>query len=153
MSCTFACASRYASQTPLLPTQTDNGAFQLWGNAFDQVIASNVNRRMGGSFSWGQWHGNRTASPLTVSSIAPNMRQLWLENEVLDENGVRNYMASARHTHQGAASVASLLAAILTEIHLCKVCSCQEILRRNGLGQEPACATSARSSPLNKTRL
>jgi hypothetical protein len=85
------------------------------------------------------------------------MRQLWLENEVLDENGVRNYMASARHTHQGAASVASLLAsllaAILTDIYLCNVCLCHEMLRRNGLGQEPGCATSAKSSPLNKTQL
>jgi hypothetical protein len=36
----------------------------------------------------------------------------------------------------GAASVASFQAAILTEIYLCNVCSCQEILRRNGRGQE-----------------
>jgi hypothetical protein len=35
----------------------------------------------------------------------------------------------------GAASVASLLAAVVTEIYLCNVCSCHEILRRNGLGQ------------------
>ena len=34
----------------------------------------------------------------------------------------------------GAASVASFWAAILTEIYLCNVCSCQEILRRNGRG-------------------
>jgi hypothetical protein len=34
----------------------------------------------------------------------------------------------------GAASVASSLAAVLTEIYLCNVCSCQEILRRNGRG-------------------
>ena len=30
----------------------------------------------------------------------------------------------------GAASVASFLAAVLTEIYLCNVCSCQGILRR-----------------------
>eukprot|EP01049_Picozoa_sp_SAG25_P007139 SAG25_NODE_567_length_6885_cov_9.281757_5_plen_56_part_00 len=35
----------------------------------------------------------------------------------------------------GATSVASLLAAVLTEIYLCNVCSCQEILRRHGRGQ------------------
>jgi iron complex transport system substrate-binding protein len=35
---------------------------------------------------------------------------------------------------RGAASVASFLAAVLTEIYLCNVCSCQEILRRNGRG-------------------
>jgi hypothetical protein len=34
----------------------------------------------------------------------------------------------------GAASVASFLAAVLTEIYLCNVCSCQEVLRRNGRG-------------------
>jgi hypothetical protein len=35
----------------------------------------------------------------------------------------------------GAASVASFVAAVLSEIYLCNVCSCQEILRRNGRGQ------------------
>jgi hypothetical protein len=34
--------------------------------------------------------------------------------------------------------VASLLAAILTEIYLCNVCSCHELLRRSGLGQDTA---------------
>jgi hypothetical protein len=38
----------------------------------------------------------------------------------------------------GAAAVASFLAAVLTEICLCNVCSSQEILRRNGqCGQSP----------------
>eukprot|EP01049_Picozoa_sp_SAG25_P015028 SAG25_NODE_2891_length_1331_cov_0.860390_1_plen_106_part_00 len=35
----------------------------------------------------------------------------------------------------GAVAVASFVAAILTEIYLCNVCSCQEIVRRNGRGQ------------------
>jgi hypothetical protein len=39
------------------------------------------------------------------------------------------------HPEAGAAAVASVLAAVLTEIYLCNVCSCQEILRRNGRGQ------------------
>ena len=30
------------------------------------------------------------------------MRQLWLDNEILDENGVRNYMSNAKHTQEGA---------------------------------------------------
>jgi hypothetical protein len=34
----------------------------------------------------------------------------------------------------GAASAASFLAAVLTEIYPCNVFSCQEILRRNGRG-------------------
>eukprot|EP01047_Picozoa_sp_COSAG01_P020881 COSAG01_NODE_1195_length_11304_cov_118.555823_4_plen_244_part_00 len=36
----------------------------------------------------------------------------------------------------GAAAVASILAAVLTDSYLCGVCSCQEILRRNGRGQQ-----------------
>jgi hypothetical protein len=45
--------------------------------------------------------------------------------------GVRH----ARLAEGGAAAVASFLAAVLTEIYLRNVCSCQEILRRNGRGQ------------------
>eukprot|EP00937_MAST-01D_sp_MAST-1D-sp2_P006814 g6814.t1 len=84
----------------------DNGAFQVWGNRFESVFAANVGRRMGGFMAWGQHYGNASDTRLdpkgTVTSVGPNTRQLWLENEVLDENGVRNYMASARHTAQGA---------------------------------------------------
>jgi hypothetical protein len=40
----------------------------------------------------------------------------------------------SQHRRHGATSVASLWAAVLTEIYLCDVCSCQEILRRNGRG-------------------
>ena len=34
----------------------------------------------------------------------------------------------------GAASVVSFVAAVVTEIYLCDVCSCQETLRRHGRG-------------------
>jgi hypothetical protein len=34
----------------------------------------------------------------------------------------------------GAASVASFVTAVFTELYLCNVCSCQEITRRNGRG-------------------
>jgi hypothetical protein len=44
------------------------------------------------------------------------------------EGGCFNHHVVAR----GATSVASFLAAALTEIYLCNGCSCQEILRRNG---------------------
>jgi ATP-dependent RNA helicase RhlE len=40
-----------------------------------------------------------------------------------------------RTARAGAAAVVSFLAAVLTEIYLCNVCSCQEILRHNGRGQ------------------
>jgi hypothetical protein len=42
--------------------------------------------------------------------------------------------SAVRMFNLGAASVASFLAAILTEIYLCNVCSDQEILRHNGRG-------------------
>jgi hypothetical protein len=51
-------------------------------------------------------------------------------NRQLDELDISNNDIQER----GAASVASFLAAVLTEIYLCNVCSCQEILRRNGRG-------------------
>ena len=68
------------------------------------MIAGNVGRRMGGFFAWGQWYGNQTVgcTENCVTSIGPDMRQLWLDNEVLDENGVRNYMSNAKHTQEGA---------------------------------------------------
>eukprot|EP01047_Picozoa_sp_COSAG01_P053602 COSAG01_NODE_5763_length_4048_cov_1.373259_3_plen_116_part_00 len=44
----------------------------------------------------------------------------------------------------GATSVASVWAAVVTEIYLCNVCSCQEILRRNGRGQPRGTSRAAR---------
>jgi hypothetical protein len=41
---------------------------------------------------------------------------------------------SSHQRHRGAASAASFLAAVLAEIYLCNVCSCQEVLRRNERG-------------------
>jgi hypothetical protein len=43
-------------------------------------------------------------------------------------------LGSRCEREQGAASVASFLTAVFTEIYLCNVCFCQEILRRNGRG-------------------
>jgi hypothetical protein len=48
----------------------------------------------------------------------------------------------------GAAAVASLLAAVLTEIYLCGVRSCQEILRRNGRDQRAKSASPAHTGRL-----
>eukprot|EP01047_Picozoa_sp_COSAG01_P037290 COSAG01_NODE_2955_length_6799_cov_5.722090_3_plen_198_part_00 len=49
--------------------------------------------------------------------------------------GRRGSHEAAPARARGAAAVASFCAAVLTEIYLCSVCSCQEILRRNGRGQ------------------
>jgi hypothetical protein len=48
--------------------------------------------------------------------------------------GVRAQPSHTAERRPGAAAVASFLAAVLTEIYLCDVCSCHEILRRNGRG-------------------
>jgi hypothetical protein len=52
--------------------------------------------------------------------------------------GARRFAGSrareALTPREGAAAVASFQAAVLTEIYLCDVCSCQEILRRHGRG-------------------
>jgi hypothetical protein len=56
------------------------------------------------------------------------------------------YGEAWRSTRQaGAAAVASFLAAALTEIYLCDVCSCQDILRRNGRGQTGSGSKSTHS--------
>jgi hypothetical protein len=44
----------------------------------------------------------------------------------------RSGLRRGRSADSGAAAVASFLAAVLTEIYLCGVCSCQELLRRKG---------------------
>eukprot|EP01047_Picozoa_sp_COSAG01_P038722 COSAG01_NODE_3158_length_6489_cov_2.264945_2_plen_155_part_00 len=69
--------------------------------------------------------------------------------KLVDENAklmlrLNGYAERGLRDGGGAASVASFLAAVLAEIHLCNVCSCQEILRRNGRGQ--AAAASLRRS-------
>jgi hypothetical protein len=56
------------------------------------------------------------------------------------------YGEAWRSTRQaGTAAVASFLAAALTEIYLCDVCSCQDILRRNGRGQTGSGSKSTHS--------
>jgi hypothetical protein len=51
------------------------------------------------------------------------------------------------------AAVTSFLAAVLTEIYLCNVCSCQEILRRNGRGQAAAEKASRRQDAADAAQL
>jgi hypothetical protein len=61
--------------------------------------------------------------------LSPGVRRrIRLQNSV--EAGHRDQRPAL-----GAAAVASFWAAVLTEIYLWGVCSCQEILRRNGRGQ------------------
>eukprot|EP01047_Picozoa_sp_COSAG01_P068111 COSAG01_NODE_9770_length_2349_cov_1.145333_3_plen_61_part_00 len=45
-----------------------------------------------------------------------------------------HYDVDRSFRYLGATSVASFLAAVLTVIYLCNVCSCHEILRCNGRG-------------------
>ena len=39
---------------------------------------------MGGMVAWGQWHGDTDS----IASVGVGMRQLWLDNDILDETGV-----------------------------------------------------------------
>jgi hypothetical protein len=84
---------------------------------------------------------------------APPRRQLgqradrdWGETRVSLHRGKSFTPGPGRlFTARGAAAVASFLVAVLTEIHLCGVRSCQAILRRNGRGQRgSSCARSRR---------
>jgi hypothetical protein len=50
----------------------------------------------------------------------------------------------------GAAAIASFLAGVWAEIYLCNVCSCQEILRRNGRGQARSVSAPTRSSTTSR---
>jgi hypothetical protein len=56
--------------------------------------------------------------------------QIWLASAASAGPAARSTRPSV-----GAVAVASFLAAVLTEIYLCILCSCPEILRRNGHGQ------------------
>jgi hypothetical protein len=56
------------------------------------------------------------------------------ERAALGTKVKRLELLARAHRASGAAAVASFLAAVLTEIYLCGICSCQEILRRSGRG-------------------
>jgi hypothetical protein len=58
----------------------------------------------------------------------------WTGRRRSTQPGYATSRTGAGRSSSGAASVASFVAAVLTEIYLCNVCSCQEILRRNGRG-------------------
>ena len=66
------------------------------------------------------------ADPAATRSIVVDVRP------ALDSLGAVYHRL--RRAPGAAASVASFSAAVLTGIYLCTVCSCQEILRRNGRG-------------------
>eukprot|EP01047_Picozoa_sp_COSAG01_P008465 COSAG01_NODE_334_length_18708_cov_49.649686_16_plen_202_part_00 len=92
---------------------------------------------------------------------APPRRQLgqradrdWGETRVSLHRGKSFTPGPGRlFTSRGAAAVASFLVAVLTEIYLCDVRACQEILRRNGRGQRgSSCARSRRRRPLPSAR-
>jgi hypothetical protein len=71
----------------------------------------------------GFWYGMQymAGSMNRAGKQAAGLWGPWIQSDDMNWNG-------------GAASVASFLAAVFTEIYLCNVCSCQEILRRNGRG-------------------
>jgi hypothetical protein len=101
------------------------------------------------------WSGANPAHslkpPASCAAQTTNLTAPWPANtscvyeDALFESEVRRIIAAhplpqplflfwAPHIVHGAASVASFLAAVVTEIYLCNVCSYKEILRRNGRG-------------------
>jgi hypothetical protein len=84
------------------------------------------------------------------SDLPASPRASWRAGEAVEVA----WMVGSNH---GAAAVASFLAAVLTDIYLCGVCSCQEILRRNGRGQAEVTFTAyaplARASLRNASEI
>jgi WD40 repeat protein len=74
------------------------------------------------------WSMRRPPSASSAGSAPQHQHPLRLEGHSAVLGVERN------STYVGAASVASFEAAVLAEIYLCNVCSCQEILRRHGRG-------------------
>jgi hypothetical protein len=63
---------------------------------------------------------------------APGSRQAAPHRDGVRAAGARR--SPRAHVGRGVASVASFLTAVFTDIYLCNVCSCQEILRHDGRG-------------------
>jgi hypothetical protein len=77
------------------------------------------------TFVW--LNGSGAASPRANPQFLRSGDALWWSER-------SGYGHLYRVSAAGAAAVASVEAAVVTEIYLCDVCSCQEILRRNGRG-------------------
>ena len=72
----------------------DAGAFQFFGGGVDLVAAENVGERFGGFISWGQWHApSAFIGPTFVAT--PNWAVQWLDNDVVEGNGVVNYWTAS----------------------------------------------------------
>ena len=72
----------------------DAGAFQFFGGGVDLVAAENVGERFGGFISWAQWHApSNFIGPTFVAT--PNLAVQWLDNDVVEGNGVVNYWTTS----------------------------------------------------------
>ena len=76
----------------------DTGHFQFFNGALDTIVAQNVGERMGGFFTYGQWHN---PSPFFHNGwvLSPSYWMQFNDNEVIEGNAVKNYVGGA-----GAAS-------------------------------------------------
>ena len=72
----------------------DTGHFQFFNGAIDTVVAGNVGERMGGFFTYGQWH---KPSPFFHNGwvLSPSYMMQFIGNRVVEGNAVKNYVGSA----------------------------------------------------------
>jgi hypothetical protein len=110
-------------------SSTDHGV--TWSN---QTVIKLADPSANQTEPWGG--GNRTFGGGLASGIAleggPHKGRLLAA--LRHDCGCNDQPASFVVYSDGVASVASFLTAVFTEIYLCNVYSCQEILRRNGRG-------------------
>lgn len=72
----------------------DTGHFQFFNGAIDTVVAGNVGERMGGFFTYGQWHN---PSPFFHNGwvLSPSYMMQFIGNRVIEGNAVKNYVGGA----------------------------------------------------------
>eukprot|EP00933_Yihiella_yeosuensis_P031758 TRINITY_DN25376_c0_g1_i1.p1 TRINITY_DN25376_c0_g1~~TRINITY_DN25376_c0_g1_i1.p1 ORF type:complete len:802 (-),score=122.38 TRINITY_DN25376_c0_g1_i1:24-2267(-) len=70
----------------------DGGAFQLYGNDADVIVAKQRLSRMGGLLSWGRSNGDG-------KSFAPNLRIQFMDNEIEEGNHLFNYYGGYAYPH------------------------------------------------------
>lgn len=85
---------------------SDVGAFQFYGIGLENVVSENVNSRMAGMVSWGQWRGwnpERYRRDIAAGKLGghlggemgcganPNLRNVFERNEFVEGNSIVNY--------------------------------------------------------------
>ena len=78
----------------------DTGHFQFFNGALDTIVASNVGERMGGFFTYGQWH-SPSAFFHNGWVLSPSYMMQFLGNHIVEGNAVKNYVGGAAGAEMG----------------------------------------------------